>query len=256
LLAGALIVIIILFAAYMIYSNRKMKMLNKEVLELNSQLTESTKNKEQLFSYIAHDLRSPLVTTGRVINMLLSNSITNERKNEYLHQLSDTVKKSELFTDNLMHWAKTKTGTITPILRQVYLREIIEEARGLFENDLADRGLSIEQSTADMTITTDRLLLQAIVNNLLQNAVRYSDNASVIHIKTTKTDNDWELSITNSGRPILPETIEQFNNSEIVHNEIGNGIGLTIIKNYAQLLGASCSITSDAITTTFTIASK
>lgn len=256
LLSGVLIVIIILFAAYMIYSNRKTKKLNKEVLELNSQLTESTKNKEQLFSYIAHDLRSPLATTGRVISMLLSNSITNERKDEYLHQLSQTVKKSELFTDNLMHWAKTKTGTITPIIRQVNLREIIEEARGLFENDLADRGLTIEQSTADMTITTNRLLLQAIVNNLLQNAVRYSDNASVIQITTTETRNGWELSITNSGRAIQPETIEKFNNSEIVHNETGNGIGLTIIKNYTQLLGANCTITSDDNSTTFTIASK
>lgn len=256
LLSGVLIFVIILFAAYMIYSNRKTKKLNKEVTVLNSQLTESTKNKEQLYSYIAHDLRSPLATTGRVISMLLSNNITNERKEEYLKQLSQTVQKSEMFTDNLMHWAKTKTGTIKPIIRQVNLKEVIEEAMGLFVNDLADKGLTIEQSIADMTIATDRLLLQAIVNNLLQNAVRYCDNASVIHITTTATTDGWELAITNSGKTMPPETIEKFNNSEIVHNETGNGIGLTIIKNYTQLLSCTCTIQSEANTTTFTIACK
>lgn len=256
LISGVLIFVIIIFAVYMIYSNRKMKKLNTEVLELNSQLTESTKNKEQLYSYIAHDLRSPLVTTGRVINMLLGNNITDERKDEYLKQLSQTVHKSEMFTDNLMHWAKTKTGTIKPIIRQVNLKEVIEEAIGLFANDLADKGLTIEQSISDMTIASDRLLLQAIVNNLLQNAVRYSDNASVIHLTSTATTDGWELSITNSGKSIQPDTIEKFNNSEIVHNETGNGIGLTIIKNYTLLLGATCTIQSEANSTTFTIASK
>ncbi|MFA7326685.1 MAG: tetratricopeptide repeat-containing sensor histidine kinase [Candidatus Kapaibacterium sp.] len=248
--------IIILFVVYMIYSNRKMKKLNTEVLALNSQLTESTKNKEQLYSYIAHDLRSPLITTGRVIDMILSNNISSERKDEYLQQLSQTVKKSEMFTDNLMHWAKTKTGTITPIIREVDLREVIAEAVDLFVNELPDKDIMIEQSLADMTIETDRLLLQAIVNNLLQNAVRYGNNGSIIQIVTTQDNNSWELSITNSGKTMPTDTIEKFNNSEIIHNEIGNGIGLTIIKNYTNLLGISCAIHSESDTTTFTISNK
>lgn len=256
LLSAALILMIILFTVYMIYNNRRMKKLNSEILELNSQLTESTKNKEQLYSYIAHDLRSPLITTGRVIDMILSNNISSERKDEYLRQLKQTVKKSEMFTDNLMHWAKTKTGTITPIIREVHLREVIEEALDLFVNELPDKDIMIEQSVEDMTIETDRLLLQAIVNNLLQNAVRYGNNGSIIQIVTSQDNNSWELSITNSGKTMPAETIEKFNNSEIIHNEIGNGIGLTIIKNYTTLLGISCTIRSDVATTTFTIANK
>lgn len=256
LLSGVLILVIILFAVYMIYSNRKTKKLNTEVLELNSQLTESTKNKEQLYSYIAHDLRSPLITTGRVINMILSNNISSDRKDEYLQQLSQTVKKSEMFTDNLMHWAKTKTGTITPIIRKVKLQEVVAEAVDLFVNELPNKDITIEQSVEDMTIETDRLLLQAIVNNLLQNAVRYGNNGSKIQIVGTQSNDNWELSITNSGKAMTPETLEMFNNSEIIHNEIGNGIGLTIIKSYTNLLGISCTIRSDAATTTFTIAYK
>ncbi len=248
--------IIILFVVYMIYSNRKMKKLNTEVLALNSQLTESTKNKEQLYSYIAHDLRSPLITTGRVIEMIMSNNISSERKEEYLQQLSKTVKKSEMFTDNLMHWAKTKTGTITPIIREVLLREVIAEAVDLFVNELPDKDIMIEQSVADMTIETDRLLLQAIVNNLLQNAVRYGNNGSIIKIVATQNNEVWELNITNKGKTMPIETIEKFNNSEIIHNEIGNGIGLTIIKNYTTLLGISCAIHSESDTTTFTMSNK
>lgn len=256
LLSAFLLVIIILFTVYMIYSNRKMKKLNTEVLELNSQLTESTKNKEQLYSYIAHDLRSPLATTGRVINMLLGNNISDERKDEYLKQLGQTVQKSEMFTDNLMHWAKTKTGTIKPITRQVNIREVLDEALDLFANELADKDLTIEQSTTDMTITTDRLLLQAIVNNLLQNAVRYSNQSTVISITYIKSIEGWELAVSNSGQTMPSEMVEKFNKAEIIHNEIGNGIGLTIIKNYTQLLGATCTINSDSTTTTFTLASK
>lgn len=253
LLSGAMIVVILLFAIYMIFNNRKMRKLNVEISELNSQLTESTRNKEQLFSYIAHDLRGPLMTSNSVINMLRNATLSEEKMKEYLVQLGQTIHKSEMFTENLIHWAKTKTGTIKSIKKQVDLEQIISESLNQFEYDIANKSLKIVKNISPLTIETDPILFQAVVNNIVQNAVRYGDKNSEINIVIKQENSNWDLSVANTGKPISKDTISKFNNAELIHNETGNGIGLTIIKNYVELLELSISLNSESQATTFTI---
>lgn len=255
-LSAALILIVILFAIYMIYSNRKMKKLHSDVLNLNRLLTESTKNKEQLFSYIAHDLRGPLTSSGSVIKLLLENSLTEEKKAKYIAQLGQTIHKSEQFTDNLIHWAKTKSGTIKPILKPFSLELAVNNALQNFEHEIEEKQLTVTRERTTITLETDAILFQAIINNLIQNAVRYSEKNSDITISPKQDINNWSLSITNIGKTISPTTIQAFNDGEITHNETGNGIGLTIIKHYSKLLNLACKIESGADSSTFTLSNK
>lgn len=255
-LASVFLLIILLFAVYLFYSNRKMKNLNDEISELNEQLTESTKNKEELFTYIAHDLRGPLMTSGSVINMILSNDISEQRRQEYLISLQHTIRKSEMFTENLVHWAKTKSGTIVPRLTELLLEDLVSETLNSYSHNIAEKNLTIINDTVPISVQSDKVLLQAVVNNIVQNAVRYSYKDGTVNISSKGNSHSWELHVINKGETVPQETIDKFNSSQIVHSQKGHGIGLVIIKSYCDLLQLDCSLTSNSGVTTFTISNK
>lgn len=254
LLAAILILIVVVFSAIVILNNKKMKKLNANIIELNRQLTESTENKEQLFAYIAHDLRGPLITSNKVISMVLTDDLPEKRKVHYLALLQETIQKSEMFTENLVHWTKSKSGTIKPNISQVCIDEIIDESIKNFKFTIENKELAILQSLPKVTIQTDRILFSAIINNLLQNAIRHCPEGSTISIDMHNAES-WELKVTNEGR-IDSETIDNFNDSKINHSENGNGLGLIIVKNYSKLIGLDCSISTTSSTTSFIIRPK
>jgi signal transduction histidine kinase len=136
------------------------------------------------------------------------------------------------------------------------MRKLLEEALNSFSHDIANKGLRLELSLAELSVETDRVLMQAIVSNLIQNAVRYSDDNAALHIYLGSTGDVWSLSVSNNGTPISQDMLHKFNESAIIHNESGHGLGLIIVKSYSQILGLSCQISSTEGSTTFTISNK
>jgi signal transduction histidine kinase len=216
--------------------------------KLNAELAEANDTKSRFLANMSHELRTPLNSiigfTG-VLRQGMAGPITDEQR----RQLSMVARSSRHLLElinQLLDLSRIETGRdaleIDRFSVDVLLDEVCEAVRPLAEA----KGLSIAVVRRDLGdqawLTTDRVKLRQIVQNLVSNAVKFTGRG---RITITARDEGGRLSIavSDTGPGIAPEEIQAiFDEYHQVHDPAtgkpqGTGLGLTVSRRLAGLLG-------------------
>ncbi len=227
---------------YFIYRNKEKlnKILNSRNTQLdalNTQLAVANETKAKLFGIISHDLRSPV---SRIVHMLkiqkekpeLLDEISKKHHEENLKLASENVLET---MEDLLLWSKSQMQHFKPEFRNVSITEVIEKESFFLKEQADSKKIRIQNEVPESFIVkTDENFLEIIVRNLLQNAVKYGSDGTII---TITSNGSSRMNIKNK---IVNANLESLNadfQNEAVNSKT-NGLGLQIAKDLASAIGA------------------
>lgn len=233
-----------------------------------TRLKELIKAKDTLFSIIAHDLKNPFTCLLGSTEILLSQigGMTSHEIQELAQVLNDSAKSGYSILQNLLDWSRSQTGMIVLHPENIHLKSIIEE--NISDLKYSSDQKEIEVTTdvqEDLDIITDKNLLNAILRNLLNNAVKFTHNSGKVSITATRANNEVTVSVKDTGIGIPESEIDELFGIENGHTrpgtnmEQGTGLGLKICREFVEMLGGMIwaeSIDNEGSNFTFTLPVK
>lgn len=220
-------------------TERKKELLkNKEQTE---ELQKLNQLKDKIFSIIAHDLRAPLVNLSEILKMISSDSITPDE----FKQISPTLSRDIIYTtdllENILHWSRSQLKGYGIRKENFNLRNLI-----LNEIDYHLPAASIKKINIihdvypNVIVFADILMIQIVVRNILNNAIKFSNRGSEVTISSSYDRSGFvHLYIRDMGVGMLEENaLTAFDGANTslrgTMNEKGTGLGLMVCKEFME----------------------
>lgn len=213
-------------------------------------LAEADRLRRDLLSAVSHDLRTPLAGVKAAISSLRSDDVefSPEDRAELLATVEESADQLTALVGNLLDSSRLAAGVVRPRLRPVYLDEVVH--RALVSVGVSPRGArrgALERVTVRVgptAVQADPDLLERILANLVDNALRYGDE-SPVKVDATTADGHVVVRVVDHG-PGLPGTdpervFDQFQQLGDRDNTSGLGLGLSVVRGFALAMGGSVS---------------
>lgn len=222
-----------------------------------------TEIKNEFISNITHELKTPIATVGVAMEALSNfNALNNpERAKEYIDISKQELNRLSLLVDKVLKLSMFENKEIELQYQQVYLEDVSQEVIASMRLQLEKRkAICNLQVETNGLVKGDKMHLLSVVYNLLDNALKYSNNNPVINILLKEIDNNIHLSVTDNGIGIPPEytnkVFEKF--FRVPHGDThtakGYGLGLSYVWQVIHKHNGTIQVQSQQTQgTTFTI---
>ena len=231
-----------------------------EALEIERKSLEKVSRSDQLrvdlITNVSHDLKTPLTSMVGYIELIKKEELSDVVK-DYIDVISERAEKLKEMINSLFSLAKASSGNVELQVERFEVNRLIGQIFADLDDRIKESGLSfVEQLTDENTeIETDNMYLYRIVQNLLENALKYSAKGTRMFVKTyrkVKEPGQAErlcLEITNTAGYYMDFTkediVERFARGDKSRSSEGNGLGLAIVSTYTKALGGEFDIRID-----------
>jgi signal transduction histidine kinase len=208
---------------------------------------------------VSHDLRTPLTRLRGTAEMALA---TEPDLDRYREALADCVEESDhvlIMLNTLMDISEAESGAMPLHRETVPIAEVVERAVDLYR-DVADaKGVTLVANTAsDVVAEADRVRIEQVAANLLDNAVKYTPSGGSVTIDAAREDDRALLRVRDTGVGIpaaeLPRIWDRLFRGDASRTERGVGLGLSLVKAIVEAHGGTVGVTSEVGRgTTFTV---
>ena len=238
--------------------NRKNEELRQAQLRLEHkarELEQSSQYKSQFLANMSHELRTPLNSTLILSQLLLEDK--RQRLGDEEKEFAQTIFSSSNDLLNLINdildLSKVEAGKIDLVPEDIILRDFSDSMERLFKPIAQNKNIDFKINIAPGTpvsIFQDRQRLEQILKNLVSNAIKFTDKGSVtIRIMTKNGRIEFSVIDTGIGIPFEQQEIifDAFKQADGTTSRRfgGTGLGLTISKDLAKLLGGTISVSSE-----------
>ncbi len=210
--------------------------------------------KDKLFSVIAHDLRSPIGSMLNLAELLYEEQET--MKSVDVKRITKTLFQSASNTyhllENLLEWSRLQRGLIQPNLTVTYLKPMLESVIGQVQEAAEKKKILVNLDVDDsIEAKIDQTLLQAVLRNLLTNAIKFSFPASVIDLTAIASEDEVIIKVIDYGTGMEKEVLDNLFRIEAETGRLGTageksvGLGLIICKDFLDLLQGQLSFYSE-----------
>lgn len=220
----------------------------------NQDLALLNRDKDKLFSILAHDLRSPL---GSMMNLseLLVENIKDFDENEIMDIISTLSKSAthtfQLFND-LLAWSAVQMGRGEREKELFGLSEVVSENIAVLTLD-AERKQIVIQSDIDPSLVAyaDKFAIQTVVRNLISNAVKFTRHQGAINVNSEQLNDLIKISVTDNGVGMSKEKqkkifrVDAVSSSAGTDGEKGTGFGLLLCKDLVERNGGKIWLESE-----------
>lgn len=213
-------------------------------------LHELNKLKDRLFSIISHDLRTPLLSLMDILSMANDGMVTDEEFRSFLPTLTKNIGYTSGLVENLLQWSKSQLeGTVINAVH-FDIKENVTYLINSFCQLAADKDISIKSNIRVPTMVyADMDMIQAVLRNLISNAIKFCRNGDKITIEAQIKNNMATISITDTGVGVAPENVDKlFGNQSFTTrgttNEQGTGLGLLLCKDFIEKNGGNIWVES------------
>lgn len=236
--------------------------LRKSEAQTLEALRQSDTLKSALLSSVSHELRTPLTSIKAMTSRALDHSGRSQEpfRVEYLEAINQEINHLTRLVDNLLDMSRIESGTLQPNRDWELLEDLIEAAIGSLEKSLRKRTLQLDLEEDLPTMFIDGVQIQQVLVNLLENAVKYSNEGTGITLNARLKGNTVEVQVSNAGEGIpedeLPKIFDRFYRvpSSRERNIRGTGLGLAICKSIIEAHGGRIWVQSiPKHITTFTL---
>lgn len=217
--------------------NKEKKLAKNRLIALEN----SNETKDKLFSIVAHDLKSPLASIENYLSLLNEMDVSNEEKVEIEKQLLSSTRQTSEMLQNILSWAKDQMDEIRVNLSSVAVYETLKHTVSLQKRMAQEKKINlIFLADEDLRVMADPDMLQLIVRNLLNNAIKFSMPGGRVTLNIYCSNGKCILSVKDEGigiaRDQQPLIFSLKSNATYGTNkEKGVGLGLKLTKTYVEL---------------------
>ena len=233
----------------------QIKQLNKILIERSQELSLSEAAKTRLLSTLSHELRTPLNGVVGFTDLLLNTfeKLTDERRKDYLASVADAGGHLKAVVDRFL-----ATTSALPVehelqIEKVQLSDYFNWIDDLFAPQAAEYGIALEidaMSWDGIVIEVDRTAFTQIITNILDNAIKFTPSGKTIRIEWRWIGDRGALVVADQGVGMSPQQIQSLDGDSLVasatpvHGTRGLGLGLSLTKSLASLIGIKLLISS------------
>jgi len=218
----------------------------------NARLTASTEAEAKFLSFLAHDMRNGLnniMLTMQWVETCIRPEGKWEECSEALRDARVAAEETIAGMERLLHAERLRKG-ITTKPEKVHLRAVAATVVAAFKTAADAKGIAFDVTIpSDASVETDHGLLAVILQNLVGNAVKYSDRGT-IRLSARQDGNGWAIDVADEGKGIAKEMVERlfeaFTRGE-THGQSGVGLGLYIAAQGARVLGGGLTVDSEPV---------
>jgi two-component system, sensor histidine kinase and response regulator len=221
-----------------------------EIEKQRQALLAMNKDKEKLFSIVAHDIRSPLSTLESLLDMFQKGEYPREDMEEAAAVLHKKVAQLGGTLDNVLRWSSRSMKGIQTRPRHFLLAPVMNEVLLFFELIIQQKQMTIDvQVPVSTTLYADRDQVSVILRNLFSNALKFSYAGGKITVSAAQTEQQVIISITDYGIGMDQQQqktlfVSQQHPAYGTSGERGTGIGLMLCREFAEQNNGSIEVES------------
>ncbi|MFB6819345.1 ATP-binding protein [Streptomyces sp. NPDC056347] len=204
-------------------------------------LAEGNRIRTALLAAVSHDLRTPLAAIKAAVSSLRSDDVawSEEDQAELLEGIENGADRLDHLVGNLLDMSRLQTGTVTPLIREIDLDEVVPMALGGVPEDSVD--LDIPETLP--MVAVDPGLLERAVANIVENAVKYSRHAERVTVAASALGERVELRVADRGPGVPDEAkeriFEPFQRYGDAPRGAGVGLGLAVARGFVESMGGT-----------------
>lgn len=229
------------------------KQSEEKIIQYSEELKELNASKDKFFSIVAHDLKSPFHGLLGLTQMMVEEyeTMNEEEVRSSLTLLKESTESTYKLIENLLNWSRLQTGRMKyePANQNMFL--IVEETRLLLNQNARMKNVSMRNKLGPQSIIWgDCNMLQSLLQNLISNAIKFTNPEGYVEITEKAIGNKIQYSISDSGIGILPENISKLFRIDVnfttrgTLQEKGTGLGLVLCKEIVNIHGGKITVDS------------
>jgi len=226
--------------------NEEILLKNKQLQIQNKKLKKINEEKSNLIGVVSHDLKSPFNRIFALLNLLkLTNKDVSDEQKEYLSKMHQVIKDGLALIRNLLDIRAIEDEGIKMVIEDIDIIRLIKEILKAHKPlaDIKQIRLKFTQGIEELIVTSDKLYLSRIIENLLSNALKFSERNTVVETKISISEQGFVLlELIDQGPGISAEDREKlFGKFQILSarptdGESSTGLGLSIVKTLVEKL--------------------
>lgn len=211
----------------------------------------SERMKTELITNVSHDIKTPLTSILTYVDLLKKEGITSPNAPKYLEVLDMKSRRLKYLTDDLFEAAKASSGDMKVDLKRIELAQFMDQAMGEMSDKIEASGLEfvIAPVGEKMFVDADGKMLWRVIGNVIENALKYAAPHSRVYIDFVSEDEKACIVVKNVSRDALnvseEELMERFTRGDESRHTEGSGLGLSIARNFMELMGGEFAIEID-----------
>lgn len=207
-----------------------------EILEASERLHRA------LLQSVSHELKTPLAAVRTGIDALVSDRLTEPKKELTVHEIQSALRRLQRVIDNLLNMSRIESGAVRPKLDWCEVEEVIEAAIDLASDSLREHRIMTQIAKNLPIVKIDHALLEQALCNLLLNAASWSPPGSTIRVTAQIDDHNLLLSVADEGEGIPESEIGHI--FEVFYRGAnappgGTGLGLAIVEGFVRAHGGN-----------------
>ncbi|MDF2800543.1 MAG: signal transduction histidine kinase [Anaerocolumna sp.] len=204
--------------------------------------------RKDFMSNVSHELKTPIAAISGFAEILYDGNLEQEEQKEYLTHLINETERLNRLAGNMLRMSRLDNQNLLTNWKKFSLDELIRKTILLLQEKWEAKAIEFDLILQERSYEGDEDLLRQVYINLIENAIKFSENSSVIKIWDETTEDSILVYIEDEGIGIkeedIPKIFDKFYQCEVSHKNEGNGLGLSIVKRILWLMKGSITCES------------
>jgi signal transduction histidine kinase len=245
--AALLLLLLIVFVLIKYYDKIRLNQLleekNRQIEQSEQELRMLNGAKNKFFSIIAHDLKNPFHTVmgySYLLNIDYDRFSEAERR-KFAGDIYQSTNNIFRLLQNLLEWSKSQTGRLKFMPVEMEFKRILENSLSVLRALAEQKKIQLTLNCSDdLVIFADPLMIETVLRNLINNAIKFTPENGSIEIVAEQTDNQVTISVNDTGVGISEEDVQNLFriDSKVkrkgTNDEDGSGLGLILCREFVD----------------------
>ncbi|MEQ8927277.1 MAG: ATP-binding protein [Fulvivirga sp.] len=212
--------------------------------------------RRELVGNVSHDLRTPLAVIHGYIETLIikKDHLTTEEREKYLTIILESTEKLKKLVNELFELSKLEAKQVVPNKEPFYIQDLINDLVHKYQVLAQEKDIIIQASTeashSNMMVVADVSLIERVLQNLIDNALKFTPRHGLVTLQIDHTDQNVEIKVSDNGPGIPKEQIPfifdryHIGDKRISLDKNNTGLGLAIVKKILEIHDATIELTS------------
>ena len=220
----------------------------ENINKVANELGKSEILKSEFISNVSHEIKTPLSVIKNYVKALDNPTVDDKTRKKYIEVLTVTTEKLSDLVTNILKLNKLENQALSVDKTVISLGEVLRESILQYEDLIESKNIELDLDISDFEVVTKQSYAEIIFNNLINNAIKFSNNGGKIEIKLKRGIEKAVFTVKDYGIGMSKETgahvFEKFYQGDTSHRSEGNGLGLALVKKVIDVLGGEVSVKS------------
>jgi protein-histidine pros-kinase len=237
-----------MFVSSVIRDVTKRRRMEQEIIAARQAAERAQKANTAFLAAASHDLRQPVQALS-LLNGALRRTVKDERAREMIDSQEHSLTAMTNLLNSLLDISRLDAGAVTPEIEEFPIQRLIDRLSAEFGRQASHKGLEFTSEPCAASVRSDPNLLSEIIQNLVSNAIRYTDSGSV-RLRCDCSGDVCRLEVVDTGIGIEQDQLEaifkEFHQTKTPGSSTeGFGLGLAIVRRLADLLRHDIGVESE-----------